>query len=246
MQELIEGGDHDEKSERLNQGLGGEKTRFEQKFSSFYFPLMMVVPPVYRSTHSDVMCISNNGVRKDYDKEKSNATSCQLPYEEVYASDHSRKINSKKAGGRNQSIRGRKTRRNSGTTGVRRTKNYLQQHETLLEQKHASDTRKKIDRQLHAEHRQYMAKLKKEREERLAVETKAVTTIQRFVRGFAVRQRLYPHSYKQWHQKKGIVYTEDEIWDILLDATSKIGIHPSESKILGFPLPQKFQKHLIK
>jgi hypothetical protein len=236
MKELPEKNEHHDTPPEQN----CTQTIFQQKFSSFYFPLLTVVPPLYRSTHSDVMCISNNGIRVDYDKRKSSssgsAPSCRLPYEEVYASNHARKMKNKMYGSSSIS-KSKKSNKNKNKNNCQRD------DETLLQQKHKSDYRKKMDRQLHSEHRKYMENLRKEREERLLIETKAAVAIQKFVRGFAVRQRLYPEKYTLWNEKHGLVYSEDEIWTILLDATSKIGITPNETNLLGFSLPRKFQTY---
>ena len=203
------------------------KTKFQQKFSSFYFPLLTVVPPIYRLTHSDVMCISNNGIYTDYDKNKSGSTSCQLPYEEVLASKHSRKISSR-IYSNNANIR-------SKTCSKSRRGN-----ETPLQHKHLSDSRSRLDIQLHSEHRKYMENLKREREERLVVETRAVIVIQKIMRGFVARRKLYPEGYEVWSKTKERIYSENEIWTRLLEATSRIGIDVDENELLGYSLPEKF------
>lgn len=209
------------------------KTSFEQNFSSFYFPLLTLVPPMYRLTHSDIMCISNNGIRMDYDKGKSSTTSCQLPYEEVLASNYSRKMCNKMLHS-NNNINTHSGRKNC-TNGRRK--------ETSKAQTPISNSLTQLDRKLHSEHRAYMENLKKEREEQLLIETKAANAIQRIVRGFAVRQALYPDRYEKWAEKKEIVLTESEIWTSLLDVTSKIGIYPDKSNLLGFSLPKQFQDY---
>jgi hypothetical protein len=166
-----------------------KKTLFQKEFGRPYFQLLTYVPPMYRSTHSDVMCISNNGIRVDYDANLSNAA-CKLPYEEVSASNRNRKFNKQRT---NNFGSGRNT--HNSTMG--------------------NASNKKLDRQLHNEHRVFMENLHKERQEQLAVETNAVLIIQKILRGFLVRLMLYPDRFNTRNEKKRIVYTEEDILLIL-------------------------------
>ena len=213
-------------------------TKFEHELSRYYFPLFTIVPPLHRATHSDVLCISNNGTRKDYDEHSSSSTSCQLPYEEIYASNASRRKTKRSQNN------GELSNFNSSSTkeGTRKRSSRSKGKATLLlHEKNSLESRKRLDKQLHDEHRMYMSNLQKEREEQFQIETNAVLLIQKVIRGFRVRLQLFPERYDMWVHKKGVVYSEDQIWTRLLDAASKVGIRPKERHFLGYSLPKKFQ-----
>ena len=68
-----------------------------------------------------------------------------------------------------------------------------------------------------------------------------VIKIQKIMRGFVARRKLYPERYRGWSEAKSRVYSEEDIWTELLDATSRIAINVDESKLLGYSLPEKFR-----
>ena len=188
-----------------------ERTIFQRKVSSFHFPLMTKVEASFRFSHSDVMCVSNRGIRSHSSAnneamgiDKARRKSCQFPYEELYSSPQRK---SKKSMSR-------------------------------IQEKRSKENQIKLEKQLHDEHRKFMSNLRQERQERLRAETDAAVVIQKYMRGFAVRQDLFPDRFLRSTKQ----YSEREIWDILLDATSRVGIKPTEDMLLGFQLPLELQQ----
>lgn len=207
---------------------------FEHELSRYYFPFIPIIPSLHRATHSDVLCISNNGISKDHDEHKSLSTSCQLPYEEIYATNQSRDRKNKKK----IQLARKSSSKCKSMSGSRSMKGQSKGTLLSLHERHELDSRKRMDKRLHDEHRIYMSTLKKQHEERFQIETNAVVIIQKMIRGFQVRLKLFPELYSdEWMNKKGVIYSEDEIWMTLLEATSKIGIGPKEEYFLGFEMP---------
>jgi len=112
---------------------------------------------------------------------------------------------------------------------------------SLLQQKHSHGTRKKLDRQLHDEHRKFMSNLLQERQERLRVETDAAIVIQKYMRGFGARQILFPDRFARTSK----TYSEHEIWEILLNAVTRVGVNPTEEMLLGHDQPPGFKGFFV-
>ena len=178
-----------------------EQTMFQRKLSRFQFPLLTKVESSFRMTHSDVMCVSNSGLRS---KESNNQRSkcCQLPYQELYSS-----------------------RRKSKSV-------------SLLQQKQSDEARKKLERRLHDEHRKFMSNLKNERQERFRAETHAAIIIQKYMRGFGVRQKISPERFERSSNSS---ISEHEIFEVLINALSRNGITPSREMLLGCEPPMEFR-----
>ena len=95
---------------------------------------------------------------------------------------------------------------------------------TLLQEKQSNGKKKALDKQLLVEHANFLQRLN-EKENK---ETMAATEIQRYLRGFVFRQRLNPKHFER--QSKTI--SKDEIWAVLLHATSRIDFDNNLAKIL--------------
>lgn len=201
---------------------------FERKFSSFHLPPRWTLEPAYRLTHSDVMCISNSGMimqnqPQHHTKDRSSQSkSCNLPYEELYTST---------------------------TSSRNHPRGTLKRHATLLQHKHSEEQRKKLDRQLHEEHRLFMNNLKQEREERLRIETDAAIIIQQYMRGLDVRRSMAPGRYAAMSGRgdKNQSYdccSDREVWNVLFYALDKIGIKPTKDMLLGCDPPPEFANYM--
>mmetsp|Transcript_11235 Transcript_11235/g.16766 ORF Transcript_11235/g.16766 Transcript_11235/m.16766 type:complete len:235 (-) Transcript_11235:509-1213(-) len=169
----------------------------------------------YRSTHSDVMCSTITSQRKDWAKEvkkkaQHSGVLCRLPYEEQSRTPTNSiaSINSSAKGSNNDP-----------TT-------------TRLEQKQSEVARQRLSKELHAEHRVFMERLRREREERTKLEADASVTIQRFVRGLAVRDRLNPKKYAA--MRTPFVYSDDEIRRLINEASEKSGLPPILDETFDF------------
>ena len=106
---------------------------------------------------------------------------------------------------------------------------------SLLQQKQSTAKQKKMDKLLHDEHRNFMCTYKAEREERFKIENAASIVVQRIMRGYGVRQRLYPKRFQRTTRE----IPEEEVWEVLLEAISKLEIDPTKDMILGMDLPPK-------
>lgn len=182
-----------------------EKSFFQRNLSSYYFPLLTRVESTFRTTHSDVMCVSNNSGTRS--KEKSNeagaSKSCKLPYQELYSS---------------------KTKGKS-------------KYESLLQKKQSDEATRKLNRRLHDEHREFVSNLQAERQERFQVETQAAIIIQKYMRGFGVRQKISPEKFARSTKP----LSEREIFEVLIDVISKNGLAPCKEMLLGFDPPLEFR-----
>lgn len=97
---------------------------------------------------------------------------------------------------------------------------------TLLQEKQSNGKKKALDKQLLVEHANFLQRSNNK-------ETKAATEIQRYLRGFVVRQRLNPKQFER--QSKTIA--KDEIWAVLLHATSRIGCKITADLFHGLKYP---------
>lgn len=104
---------------------------------------------------------------------------------------------------------------------------------TLLQEKQSSGKKKALDKQLLVEHANFL-KRSNEKQNR---EEQAASEIQRYMRGFVVRQRLNPKQFER-HSKK---ISKDEIWAVLLHATSKIGFEITADMFHGLKKPSQLK-----
>ncbi|GFH45341.1 predicted protein [Chaetoceros tenuissimus] len=100
---------------------------------------------------------------------------------------------------------------------------------SLLQEKQSSGKKKALDKQLLVEHANFFQRLS-EKQNR---ETKAALEIQRYLRGFVVRQTLNPKQFERQSKK----ISKDEIWAVLLHATSRIGFEITEDLFHGLKTP---------
>lgn len=86
------------------------------------------------------------------------------------------------------------------------------------------DARKRLDRNLHAEHRVFMENLKLEREDAFRTRTTAAVVIQRYMRGLAVRINRSPEKYAALRASLETHYTEEELTDLVDAAIRRAGV----------------------
>ena len=109
---------------------------------------------------------------------------------------------------------------------------------SLLQQKQADQAKKILDRALHDEHREFMSNLQMERQQRYRVETKAAVIIQKYMKGFGVRQKISPADYQRSSKPP---VSECDIFEILINALSRNGITPNSEMLLDFDPPEEFR-----
>lgn len=85
------------------------------------------------------------------------------------------------------------------------------------------DAKKRLDRNLHAEHRVFMENLKREREGAFRTRTVAAIVIQRYMRGLAVRMKANPERYASLRASLVTHYTKEELSQLVADAIRRSG-----------------------
>ena len=81
--------------------------------------------------------------------------------------------------------------------------------------------KKRLDQNLHAEHRIFMENLKMERENSFKTKTIAAVKIQRYFRGLAVRMKKEPEKYASLRTSLETHYTKDELSKLVAEAIER-------------------------
>jgi len=202
------------------------------------------------------MCVSNSGswTKNDHDgrqfhhskhdptkrieRQQQQQQRRQL-YESIYSNND----------GKNQPQNSRQHRSKNNNSKNRERSRHSIAQEKINEKELASSLRqRKIDRELHDEHRTFMTNLQRERKDKFEIEKGAAIRIQSFLRGVYVRQFLdgnrtvgmFRGYFRETHPP-----SEDEIWQVMLDAAVKLGIQPEEEMLFGFKVPPQFQHYMV-
>ena len=93
-----------------------------------------------------------------------------------------------------------------------------------IEKERLSQSKAKLNRQLHDEHRVYFARLKSECQTKFRVETVAANVIQRHVRGFMVRRRMNPKKYGLLRESFEKKLSNDEMFAMVEEALQQSGV----------------------
>eukprot|EP00956_Cyclotella_meneghiniana_P003587 scaffold4392_cov63-Cyclotella_meneghiniana.AAC.7 len=93
-----------------------------------------------------------------------------------------------------------------------------------IEKERLSQSKAKLNRQLHDEHRVYFARLKSECQTKFRVETVAANVIQRHVRGFIARRRMNPKKYGLLRESFEKKLSNDEMFAMVEEALRQSGV----------------------
>ena len=107
---------------------------------------------------------------------------------------------------------------------IGRRSNSRQASSSNFEKERADAARKKLNQDLHAEHRVFMEQLKLERENDFQIRTIAAVDIQRYMRGLAVRIRKNPQKYATLRASLETHYTKEELSKLVTDAIRRAGV----------------------
>jgi len=234
------------------------------KFSTFDSPPLSSETTTYKSTHSNVMCVSNSGswTKNDHDgrrfhhskhdptkrierQQQQQQQQRRQLYESIYSNNDGKNQpqNSRQHKSKNNS-----NNNNNNSKNRERSRHSIAQ-EKINEKELASSLRqRKIDRELHDEHRTFMTNLQRERKDKFEIEKGAAIRIQSFLRGVYVRQFLDGNrtvGMFRGYFRKTHPPSEDEIWQVMLDAAVKVGIQPEEEMLFGFKVPPQFQHYMV-
>lgn len=166
------------------------------------FNMPMIIPcsvlaPTFQTTNSDVMCTTNTPQRLDWNK-RTSASSAKAAC--TCRLPYEELL-----------YAGTAARCDDGTM-------------TAMEKRQSEAARLRRNKELHAEHREFMEQLKRERDDRTRIESESALVIQRAMRGYAVRQRMNPEKFNS--MRKPFRYTDKEIRHYLIDATQRLGMPP--------------------
>ena len=176
-----------------------EGASHQRAVPKFNMPILIpyfMYTPCYRTTHSDVMCTTNTPQRLDWNKKTTVG----------------------------QSNKASACRLPYEEIVEHAYFTNMRNNETVNEKKQLGMSRNRRNKELHAEHRAFMERLKSEREQRVNIEAVAAVKIQRIMRGFAVRERMDPGKYE--FMRKSVTYTADDIRRQLIAAAKKSGLNP--------------------
>lgn len=95
---------------------------------------------------------------------------------------------------------------------------------TSLDRERDQETKSKLNRQLHDEHRVFFANLKLERQMKFQMDTSAAGVIQRCFRGFAVRRRMQPEKFDAMRKSMQKRYTLEEMFGMVEEALRRSGV----------------------
>lgn len=182
--------------------INQEKPTIKESIPKFARPINLTYSmaiPSFRLTYSDVMCTTITTKRTNWKSNETKYKKHQCNY--PYAEAYS--------GMKNLSLQSK--------------------HTTLLEQKRIEAVKIKRNKELHAEHREFMENLKKERESRAKEENTAAIVIQRYMRGFTARENLglLPNL-----QRKPFKYSDQEITNFLIEQAKILGFKSKDENVL--------------
>ena len=139
---------------------------------------------------------------------RSDSNTCRLPFNdgETLSGYNSSSI------GRRMSARPLSNNRNMSASSAKIKK------ENMIEY---NDAKKRLDRNLHAEHRVFMENLKVERKSAFRTRTMAAVIIQRYMRGLSVRMKATPEKYALLRASLVTHYNMEELSKLVADAIGR-------------------------
>lgn len=93
-----------------------------------------------------------------------------------------------------------------------------------IDRKRDEQSKAKLNRQLHDEHRVFFSNLKLERQKKFRIDTMAALVIQRHVRGYMTRRELNPEKYMMVRSSLQRRWTKEEVFAMAEEAIRRCGL----------------------
>jgi hypothetical protein len=93
-----------------------------------------------------------------------------------------------------------------------------------IDRKRDEQSKAKLNRQLHDEHRVFFSNLKLERQKKFQKDTIAAVVIQRHVRGYMARKELNPEKYMMVRSSLQKRWTKEEVFAMAEEAIRRCGL----------------------